>query len=216
MRIDPTSYATRDGDIFSRSDRWGMVMIYKCFAVIGMLMLLPATVYAGPAPKELYGKSISVAWSQTSIQRLEADQRTRSIGRAVQVHIYISTAGRPFVRTVQGGAPSGYNPYREGVPVGRLGGSGETREITPGDSASNDRVNFEGHSVVLYTQFQSGARRIAIDVDTAGTNCKATVVHGRERGQNIVRTTGVGRAEVTSTEVGAVSCSIKEGNVFGQ
>jgi hypothetical protein len=181
----------------------------KSFAVMGVLTLLLAVAYAGSAPKELYGKSISVAWSQTSIQRLEADQRTRSIGRAVQVHIYISTAGRPFVRTVQGGAPSG-------VPVGRSGGSGETREITPGDSASNDRVNFEGHSVVLYTQFQSGARRIAIDVDAAGTNCKATVVHGRERGQNIVRTTGVGRAEVISTEVAAVSCSIREGNVFGQ
>jgi hypothetical protein len=157
-----------------------------------------------------------VAWSQTSIQRFEADQRTRSIGQAVQVHVYISTAGRPFVRTVQGGAPGGYNPYREGVPVGRLGGTGQSREITPGDSTSNDRVNFEGRSVVLYTQFQSGARRITIELDTAGTNCKATVVHGRERGQNIVRHTGLGRAEVISTEVSAVSCSIKEGNVFGQ
>jgi hypothetical protein len=112
--------------------------------------------------------------------------------------------------------PVVYNPYREGVPVGGLGGTGESREITPGDSASNGRVNFEGRSVVLYTQFQSGARRITIELDTAGTNCKATVVHGRERGQNIVRRTGVGRAEVISTEVSAVSCSIKEGNVFGQ
>jgi hypothetical protein len=188
-----------------------MVMIYKSFASIAALILLSGVAHAGSAPKELYGKSITVTWSQTQILKFEADQQTRSSGQSYRVQIYISTAGRPFARAFGTGNPGGYNATREGFPV-----RGSGKETAPGDLATNDRVNFEGRSLVLYTQFQSGARRIGVEVDTAGTNCKATVVNGRERGQNIVRTTSVGRAEATSTEVGAMSCSIKEGNVFGQ
>jgi hypothetical protein len=65
----------------------------------------------------------------------------------------------------------------------------------------------------VYRQFRSGARRIAID--TEGTVCKANVVIGREGGKPI-ETYGYGSAEVLSLQVGSVSCSIKEGNVFGQ
>jgi hypothetical protein len=88
-------------------------------------------------------------------------------------------------------------------------------EAAPGEAAAKDHVDFEGHSIVLYRQFRSGARRIAIDVD--GTVCKATVVNGREGGKNIAQySNGYGMAEVLSLKVGAVSCSVREGNVFGQ
>jgi hypothetical protein len=63
----------------------------------------------------------------------------------------------------------------------------------------------------VYTQFRSGARRIAIDLDATATSCKATVVVGKENGKALLRR----RAEIFSTQIGSVSCTFREGNVFG-
>src|SRR5262249_4680126 len=128
--------------------------------------------------------------------------------------IYVGTAGRPFARMLQVGA-GGTDIRRSGRAAS---GKGQFSQVAPGEaSAANDRVSFEGRSLVIYRSFASGARRVAIDFDATGTNCTARVLHGRERGQNIVRRdTARGRAEVLSSEVGAVRCSVREGNVFGQ
>jgi hypothetical protein len=40
-------------------------MISKSFALMGVLTLLSAAAHAGSTPKELYGKSITVAWSES-------------------------------------------------------------------------------------------------------------------------------------------------------
>jgi hypothetical protein len=86
-------------------------------------------------------------------------------------------------------------------------------EAAPGEAAA-EHVDFEGRSLVVYQQFRSGARRIPIDVE--GTACKATTAHSREGGKNIKRTLAGGEAEVLSTQAADVSCSVREGNVFGQ
>jgi hypothetical protein len=68
----------------------------------------------------------------------------------------------------------------------------------------------------VYRQFQSGARRIAIDFDGSGSTRKATVINGREGGENIVHyTNGRGRAEVFSLQIGSVNCSIREAAYSG-
>jgi hypothetical protein len=43
----------------------GTVMIYKSVTIVGVLAILTAATYAGSAPKELYGKSIAVQWSES-------------------------------------------------------------------------------------------------------------------------------------------------------
>lgn len=78
------------------------------------LTLLSAVAYAGSAPTELCGKSITVAWSETLIQRAESEQGIRNFGWSAQMNIYVSTAGRPFVRVI-GCGMGGYNARREGV-----------------------------------------------------------------------------------------------------
>jgi hypothetical protein len=188
----------------------GMVMIYKSFASIAALILLSGVAHAGSAPKELYGKSITVAWTETRIQRAETDQGVHNFGWAGQMNIYISTAGRSFVRTVQSGT-GGYSS-REARGIGH-----PISEISPDKpiSALNERADFEGRSIVVYKQFPSGVRRIAIDLGDAGTGCKATVINGRESGKSAVRNSGRGKVELSSIQVGTVSCSIREGNVFG-
>jgi hypothetical protein len=179
----------------------------------GALTLLSAVAHAGSAPKELYGKSISVAWSEARTQRFQSDQVAINTGAANEMSVYISAAGRPFVRVNQTGI-GGRNPHGS---AGGLNGSMSEVAPTGSPSAEKDRVDFEGHSIVVYRELQSGVRRIVIDFDGTSTSCKATVIYGRERGKNILRyTNGRGSAEVFSTQVGTVNCSIREGNVFGQ
>ena len=187
-------------------------MIYKSFTVIAALTLLSAVAHAGSAPKELYGKSITVGWSESETAKFEAEQQERNVGMAAQMNIYISTAGRPFVRLMT--SAQGGRSRQESGGTGSLRSTGLT-ETAPGEAAEKERVEFEGHSIVVYRQFLSGAHRITIDVDS--TTCKARIINGKEVGKNIVRySSGHGRYEILSVQVGSVSCSVRESNVFGQ
>jgi hypothetical protein len=135
----------------------------------------------------------------------------RNIGRAEQINIYISTAGRPFVRTI--GTGIGGLSYHSQMTSTRSQGS----KSAPGQSDSKDRVDFQGRTIVVYREYESGARRIAIDVEGADTSCNAAVIIGRQTGSNVVTRGGTrGPFEASSIQVGTVSCSIREGNVFGQ
>jgi hypothetical protein len=174
-------------------------LISKSFALMGALTLLSTAAHAGPTPKELYGKSITLQWSETETGKVPDQPTTRPWGRAISMNIYISTAGRLFMRE-SGNTIGGFNPH--GIT---------DNNAAPGDSKL-DHFDFQERSVVAYTQFQSGARRIAIDLDATGTSCKANVIVGKEKGKAILRR----RAEILSTQIGAVSCSVREGNVFGQ
>jgi hypothetical protein len=85
-----------------------------------------------------------------------------------------------------------------------------------GPDQGKDRVDFKGRSMFVYRERMSGALRIAIDLDGAGTGCKASVINGRQGGKNIVQhILGDAQVEVSSVQVQSVNCSIKEGNVFG-
>jgi hypothetical protein len=191
----------------------GAVMISKSFAVMGVLTLLSGAAYAGSAPKELYGKSISVQWSESLTGTWQYEKRVvRNIGANCHMNIYISAAGRPFVRLIQTTAGAGTHQVR-------MGGSVEHNrswEIAPGASSS-DRVEFAGRSMAVYTVFESGARRIAIDVDANKMGCTASIINGKQVGNNIIRQGAVrGSFDASSVQIGSVTCSIREGNVFGQ
>jgi len=187
-------------------------MIYKGIGIFTALTLLSAAAHAGSAPKELYGKSFSVAWSESVTGTFAPEQTTRSFGSAYRMHVYVSTAGRPFVRVSQTGMDGGLNFKGAMSSV-----TGKTVERAPGQSSARGRVDFDGRSIVVYREFESGARRIAIDFEGANTICKANVVVGKQTGKEAVQLiTGRGRFAASSVQVGTVSCSVREGNVFGQ
>ena len=186
-------------------------MYRKCIGVFAALVVLSPIAHAGPAPKELYGKSITVRWSESSSAR-NSDKLVRNAGYVTQVDIYVSTAGRPFVRSRRAGI--GGLDYH--VQTGSLGYS-DSSDSVPGQSDSKDRVDFQGRSVFVYRQLLSGASRVAIDLDSAGTSCKATVIIGRQAGSNVVTRVGArGTINLSSIQIGPTSCSIQEGNVFRQ
>jgi hypothetical protein len=186
-------------------------MISKTLAAIGVLILSSAAAHAGSAPKELYGKSIVVAWTESVTGKVGGDEVTRSFVRAYQMSMYLSTAGRPFMRLIQGSASTNHHLQGMGFGVGPL-------ETSPVASQNAGHIDFAGRSIVVYREFESGAHRIAIEFDGTNTNCKATVVNGRQAGKNGFVQSSVrgGRIEVSSIEVGTTNCSIKEGNVFAQ
>jgi hypothetical protein len=126
----------------------------------GALTLLPAAAYAGSVPKELYGKSITVQWSESLIGRRAGDQTTQNWLRVYLMNIYISNAGRPFVRW------TGRGMQTQKI-YGGLGASQGSFSTAPGQTSSDaaDHVDFQGRSVAVYSEFQSGARRIAIGLD---------------------------------------------------
>jgi hypothetical protein len=47
-----------------------------------------AGVVVGSAPKELYGKSVTVTWTETRSQRFQSEQQVRNIGVAMELNIY--------------------------------------------------------------------------------------------------------------------------------
>lgn len=178
----------------------------------GALTLLSGAADAGSAPKELYGKSIGVAWTESVTGKYATEEMTRSFGRSCQMQVYISTAGRPFVRLRQ----AGFGSFWTGTMRSYTTSSMKT-DTAPGQSTANDHVDFEGHSIVVYREFQSGARRIAIDFDGLSSSCKAVVIVGKQAGMKVMQQrTGHGMFDVSSVQIGSVSCSIHEGNVFGQ
>jgi hypothetical protein len=137
-------------------------MTRKGIVVSAALTLLSAAAHAGSAPKELYGKSIVVAWSESRDQRVETEKEVRNFGQAVQMNLYISTAGRPFSRTserVMGGYDLRRNP-----------GAGAPSETGPGvSSAATERVDFEERLIVVYCPIPK---------------CRAPRCHRVERGRH--------------------------------
>jgi hypothetical protein len=211
--IDLISSANARSDFLGASIG-GYSMIQKGIGVFTVLTLLSTVASAGSTPKDLYGKSITVQWNESLTGRFETEQFTRILGHAYEMNIYISTAGRSFVRLIQSNAG--------GVSHASVAGGGSTQEpllIAPGKSSS-DHVDFQGHSIVVYREFQSGARRIAIDFEGAGKSCKATIINGRQAGSNAVRRAMRGPEhgvfDASSIQIGSVRCSMQEGNVFGQ
>jgi hypothetical protein len=130
----------------------------KLATIFCSLLTLVSTVAS--APKELYGKSVTVQGSESLTGKLGGEQLTRNVGIAYQMNVYVSTAGRSFVRLVRSSIGGFTREGRSGLSVT---GRTVSQETAPGQASARDYVNFEGRSIVVYREFESGARRIAFD-----------------------------------------------------
>jgi hypothetical protein len=110
------------------------------------------------------------------------DQTTQSWLMSGLMNIYISSAGRASVRVTEGGAGGAGRQY------GGAGAGNPSFSTAPNSPDATDRVDFQGRSIIVYRAFDSGARRVAIDLD--GSVCTATVLNGKQSGKNIVQRQG--------------------------
>ena len=162
-------------------------------------LLLTQTSHAAP-PRELYGKSVSVSWTETREQRPAGQEAWRQIDGSHTLKIYVSDAGRVFNNKSY--SVRGLSAEREG----QIAGSGKGRSF-----------NFSGRSLVILMASGGGATRIIVEFDAGFGSCSAQVTRAKEAGGTIVRAySGIIKAniEIRSTRVGGASCGIRSGNVF--
>jgi hypothetical protein len=166
------------------------------FAMLAFFCILPVT--ANAAPPQLYNKSIELFWGESFVSKRVSDgSPSNGTARKSRV-IYISSAGRAFVKSSD--------------ISGRDGG---TRERGPEDTKGN--VTFSGSELSLVAVNQQIARRVTVSFDPSFSNCTAVLTVGKT-GAN-AKASGYDGAmyEVISIAGGSVSCSVKPGNaVSGQ
>jgi hypothetical protein len=155
---------------------------------------------AAAPPKELYGRSVSVTWTETREQRPVGEEAWRQVGGSHTLNIYVSEAGRVFnnesYSTRGGSAERG----------GQIAGSGKGRSF-----------NFNGRSLVVLMASGGAATRFIVEFDAGFSSCSAQVTRAKEAAGTIVRAySGIIKAyiEIKSVRVGGVSCGIRSGNVF--
>jgi len=165
---------------------------------------LPSAAFAA-APKQLYGKSITVSWLETRSQRdSQAGPTFKPVGLPFTNVFYVSTEGRLFTRS------STRSPGGAGA-VDKVGASG-------GNAAGDARnVSFSGNKIVSSVAFQGAARQTQISFDPSFSSCTAQVITGMPPGKKTVTvrsiTTG-NTVEFESVSAGPASCSITSGNPF--
>jgi hypothetical protein len=177
-------------------------------AVISASLVLAAMGQAGAAPQALYGKSVVVSFSESRVSRPVSGGPESTSQASGQFSVYISTAGRPFVRS------------NRTLTTGRRGAESKAIDTGPGGGPIGvsvaSGIQFSGNSMTITNQMGSGARRITVTFD-GGSSCSATVLNAREGGKNMViksRYTGQNR-EVLSSQFSVTGCSVRDGNVFG-
>lgn len=183
-------------------------MIYKSFTLIAALTLLSQVAYAGSAPKELYGKSIIITWTEHRNQRHEDQANFRDVDVPLSRKIYISTEGHFFGR-FSAMSPSGREGAREGFGTSGTSAGGGPRE-----------VQFGSRTITLTGASTGGlARRTTIEFNESFSTCEALIIFAKQAGSDVVigrnLVTG-GLNEIRSATVTNVSCSVHNGNVFAQ
>lgn len=172
-------------------------------ACIGMAFLgstLPAQ--AAP-PKQLLGRSVTVSWTETRSQRNAGETEFRSVNANHTLMVYVSSAGRVFSRQVNS----------------TQGGSGQINQVGAAREGSYAVAtpSFSGQAMTIVRVGQGGARRVAVAFDAGFSSCSATAGTGFEAGKTYTSYSPITKrnVEIRSSSVGSVSCSVRDGNVFG-
>ena len=151
---------------------------------------------AHAAPSEAFNKTVTMSWSTSGMATSE-DGQQRSYSNLNTRTVYISSAGRTFLRMSLRG--------------GKAGRSGERG---PGE-ASNGSVSLQGNRLVGTESFESGARQYIATFDPSFSSCTLQVIDAKSGGAAIKRKGPDGRMYTVTASTGSPSCSIQSGNAFG-
>jgi len=173
--------------------------------VFCLLTFFASEAFAEP-PSQLYGKSITISWTNNFMLR-EVGSTAPFHPSTVQrrMSVYVSTAGRPFVRNA----------------ATSRGGSGTVEHVgTGGQSYDNGprSLQFQGRTLVIYGgHHNSAALQIKIDFDPGFSTCTASAIFGKSTGLGTFtfKSMSTGKTlEAQSVSARDATCSVKDGNVF--
>jgi hypothetical protein len=162
---------------------------------------LASPAVAAPAP-DITGKSVLVNWTENrQVQRTDGSM---NVATSRELRIYISSAGRSFVRGTS--AAGRFSSSSE-----QVGGSG----ANAGGGAR--AVHIDGHTIVVQTIFGNWARNLRVELTPGGSSCSAQMTVGKEVGSapKAFRSGMSGMmVEVHAVTVSGVTCAVQQGNVF--
>jgi hypothetical protein len=164
------------------------------FAVSALVLAGPAL--AGSAPQPALDKTVTLSWTTSGTSR-RLDGTPFSFSNVNIRTIYISGAGRPFVRI-------------------SVRSKKHRREfnLAP-DDRRRSHVNFQGDKLVGVELFDSGARQYTATFDPAFSSCSLSVIDAKSGGMKIKRWGPDGATyEIDNVSTGSPTCSIQSGNVF--
>jgi len=170
-----------------------MPLLSSIFLATFLATWLSATAaMAGAAPKQMYNKSIDIYWGENTSNKRVADGVVVNTSGTIQSIVYISSAGRPFIR-ISGGNSRASRMSEIGPDVAKIG------------------TDFRGNQLVL-TGGRMVGRQITVTFDASFSSCTASV----RAGTNGAHPKWIGfdgaPYELLSISVGSASCSIKDGN----
>ena len=185
---------------------WGDITMHSiilrgCAAAI-MACTAAASASAQSAPRQLYNKSLTLSYATANVLK-QFDGRTVSRSVHREIHIYVSSQGRMFVKSARQGG-------------GRFS---ETQHSGPGDSASGVHatgLRFQGNQLVAHIPFEGAAAMVAATFDGGFSSCTLNVVFGKETSGKVAHIRGVDgqNYEVVSMSAVHPSCAVKDGNIF--
>ncbi len=166
-----------------------------------------ATAHAQHAPSGLRGKSVTVSWTETRLQRVGGEGEFSERSFQQNLSVYISETGRAFARRTVTSNRGKRSRSADKSSVGESDGRGQSARVS-------------GRSIVVTNSFRSGGARMAkIDVDASFASCSATVILGRENSDAVVQGRSLinrKKLEIKSAKVSNTTCAIRAGNVFGE
>jgi hypothetical protein len=173
---------------------------WTTLAAIAMSAVAPASPARADAPRQLYNKTIQISWTVDQVAHT-ADGQSRNRAIAANQTIYVSSAGRLFMRSSRvNGTKSSQS---EMAPGASQNGSGESAG-----------VRFQGNQLIGTTAFAQGARQFVATFDGGFSSCKVTVSFGRDGGG--LKRVGITGEMLTidSMKPHGESCVIRDGNAL--
>jgi hypothetical protein len=176
--------------------------VFRIGRYLAAALLTPAVspACAAGAPQQLFNKTVTMSWTTSSTVTLASGGPTRNVTNANTRTVYISNAGRPFLR------------MNLASTRGRNARSGDRG---PEDSSGRGSVRFEPGKLVGVETFMSGARQYIATFDAGYSSCTLTVVDAKAGSSAIMRRGPDGAMyKVENATTGSQSCSIQSGNAF--
>ena len=201
---------------------WNTGIIFTLASFSLFFLSFPTAGAAAPVPRQLYGKSVSVSWTQTEAQLNETTGRFVNSRSEITKTFYFSSVGRIFashsVRSPYGSRTFeqvGSEPPKVQRPILATGSGQGSRGMSAGTFRD---LHFEGRTFIAIQRIgENGARRTAIEFDQNFGSCTFTVVFGSDNGKPIRRIGWNGEALVIFSETRSQSsCVIRDGNAFAQ
>ena len=168
----------------------------RCSLIAAGLVISSMTLASAPALAQATNKTVTVSFSVTATARDQAGHE-RTTSRNVTKIMYISSAGRVFVRNNR-----------------RAGKFGQDNEKGPEATAGNFALH--GKTLTGTLVFISGASRMVVTFSPDFQSCTAQVAMARESGKAFTFK-GLNGKTLTATGpavVSSPSCSVQTGNAF--